>query len=160
MVQLSILSGKQAGATWAARRFPIRVGRAQDSDLRLEDHGVWDQHFRIDLNPAAGFVLQTEPDALVTINGQPVQHAVLRNGDILEIGALKLQFWLAQATQRSLRISESLVWALVLTVVLGQIALVYWLPRESVTENSVAAKRHTIHKNSLIHVPFAPFCGY
>jgi hypothetical protein len=129
MVQLKILSGKKAGATWVARRFPVRVGRASTCDLQLEEHGVWNEHFRIDFHSAAGFVLETQPDALVTANGQPVQRMVLRNGDALEIGALKLQFWLREAHQRNLPISEWLVWATIAVVSIGQVALVYWLAR-------------------------------
>jgi hypothetical protein len=128
MVQFKILSGKKAGATWVARRFPVRVGRAPACDLQLEEHGVWNEHFQIDFHPAAGFVLETGPEALVTANGQPVQRMVLRNGDHLEIGALKMQFWLGEARQRSLRLSEWLVWTMILAASLTQVALVYWLP--------------------------------
>ena len=53
MIQLAILSGKTAGTRWATRRFPVRVGRSPDCDLQLEEHGVWDEHFEISLNPAA-----------------------------------------------------------------------------------------------------------
>jgi hypothetical protein len=127
MVQLKILTGKKAGDTWLARRFPVRVGRSLNCDLHLEEHGVWNDHFQINFNPAAGFVLATHPDALVTANGQPVQRVVLRNGDIVEIGALKMQFWLSEARQRSLRSSEAAVWSLISIVSLGQVALVYWL---------------------------------
>ena len=129
MVQLKILSGKKAGTTWVDRRFPVRVGRDPSCDLQFEEHGVWNEHFRIGLNSSAGFVLETQPDALVTANGQPVQRAVLRNGDTLEIGALKLQFWLGEARQRGLRSAERLVWAVILAVSSGQIALAYWLSR-------------------------------
>lgn len=127
MIQLEILSGKTAGASWVARRFPVRIGRSSDSDLQLEEHGIWDEHLRITLNPAAGFVLETQPDTLVVVNGQPVERAVLRNGDTLEFGAVKLRFWLAEAAQRGLRFRELLVWTLVTAVCLGQVALVYWL---------------------------------
>ena len=129
MVQLRILSGKKAGTSWVTRRFPVRVGRAPTCDLQLEEHGVWNDHFQIDFNPAAGFVLVTQPEALITANGQPAQRVVLRNGDTVEIGALKIQFWLSDARQRSLRLSEWLVWGLIAAVSLGQVALVYWLPR-------------------------------
>jgi len=131
MVQLKILSGKKAGATWVARHFPVRVGRAAASDLQLEEHGVWDEHFQISLNPAAGFILETKPDAFVNANGQQVQRAVLANGDLIEIGSLKLRFWLAEAPQPSLRISEWLVWLLITTICLAQVALVYWLLQRS-----------------------------
>ena len=129
MVQLQILSGKKAGATWVARRFPVRVGRAPACDLQLEEHGVWNEHFHITLNPGAGFVLETLPDALVTANGQPAQRVVLRNGDVIEIGALKLQFWLGEARRRALRLSEWFVWTLITAVALAQIGVIYWLTR-------------------------------
>jgi pSer/pThr/pTyr-binding forkhead associated (FHA) protein len=129
MVQLRILSGKKAGSSWDARRFPVRIGRSAVCDLQLEEHGVWDEHFQILFNPAAGYVLEAHPEALVTANGQPVQRAVLRNGDTLEIGALRLQFWLGDVPRRSLRVSEWFVWAIIAAISLGQIALVYWLPR-------------------------------
>ena len=68
-------------------------------------------------------------EALVTTNGQPVQRTVLRNGDTVEIGALRLQFWLGDVPRRSLRVSEWFVWAIIAAISLGQVALVYWLPR-------------------------------
>jgi pSer/pThr/pTyr-binding forkhead associated (FHA) protein len=129
MVQLKILSGKKAGTIWVARRFPVRVGRDPSCDLQLEEHGVWNEHFQIGLNPSAGFVIETQPDALITANGQPVQRAALRNGDTLEIGGLKLQFWLGEARQGSLRLSEWLVWTLIAAVTLAQVALAYSLSR-------------------------------
>ena len=128
IIQLKILSGKKAGSSWTARRFPVQVGRSPECDLQLEEPGMWNRHFQILLNAGAGFVLETEPDALVTTNGQPAQRAALRNGDLIEIGALKLQFWLGAARRRGLRFKEWLVWATLLAVSLGQIALAYWLP--------------------------------
>ena len=128
MVQLKILSGKKAGTIWSARRFPVHVGRSPDCELQLEEPGVWNRHFQINLNAGAGFVLETELEALVTTNGQPAQRAALRNGDVIEIGALKLQFWLGEARRQGLRFKEWLVWATLLAVSFGQIALAYWLP--------------------------------
>lgn len=129
MVQIKILSGKTAGALWPARRFPVRIGRSSTADLRLEEHGVWDDHCRIELHPDTGFVLETGPEALITVNGQPAQRAVLRNGDILAMGATKLQFWLSEPGQRGLRIREWFVWTVIAGVSAGQVALIYWLIR-------------------------------
>jgi pSer/pThr/pTyr-binding forkhead associated (FHA) protein len=127
IVQLSILSGKRAGATWVARRFPVRIGRAPSTDLQFEEEGVWNEHLTLDFNPTEGFLLQAHPQAIVSINGQPVERSLLHNGDILELGALRLQFWLAETPQRGLRLREALTWAAIVTVSLSQIALIYWL---------------------------------
>jgi hypothetical protein len=129
MIHLKILSGKKAGTTWVARRFPVRIGRSCSSDLQLEEDGVWDDHFKIGLVPAEGFILEAQPHALAAANGRPVQRAVLRNGDAIEIGSLKMQFWLGEARQRGLRFREWFVWIMIAAVSLGQVALVYWLLR-------------------------------
>jgi len=127
MVQLKILSGKKAGFSWDARRFPVRVGRSADCDLQLEEAGVWDHHLTILLEPTEGFLVETQPNAFAGINGQPVQKATLRNGDRLEIGSVKLQFWLSEAPQRGQFLREAFVWAVISLVCLAQIGLIYWL---------------------------------
>lgn len=127
MVQLHILSGKQAGATFVARRFPVRIGRAAASDLRSEEAGVWERHLEIQFQPGDGFKLRAEADALVQINSQPAQEVLLRNGDVVEAGSLKLQFWLGETRQPSLRWREGLTWAGIAAITLGQIGLIYWL---------------------------------
>jgi len=129
MVQLKILSGQMAGTSWVARHFPVRVGRSASSDIQIEEHGVWDDHFQITLSPAAGYVLATHPEASVTVNGQPVHQANLRNGDVLEVGSLKIQFWLSEVPQRGLAIREGVVWAILAATCAGQVALIYWLVR-------------------------------
>lgn len=129
MIQLNILSGKLAGTHKVARHFPFSIGRAPGNELQLEADGVWDQHLTLEFQPQAGFHLATAPNALVTVNGQPVQNTSLRNGDIITVGSVKLQFWLAAATQGSLRVRESFVWTLLVLVTLGQFFLLYWLIR-------------------------------
>lgn len=127
MIQLQILSGKQAGVFWNARRFPVRVGRAPKNDLKLEDDGVWEEHFQLALNPAEGFTLASHPGAIVTVNQEPVQSARLRNGDLITAGSAKLCFRLGDTLQRGLRLREWFVWTLIIGVCLGQVALIYWL---------------------------------
>jgi pSer/pThr/pTyr-binding forkhead associated (FHA) protein len=129
MVQFNILSGKKAGAQSTARRFPFRIGRAPGNELQLDDDGIWNLHLTLEFNRQKGFTLATAPNALVTINGGPVQTAVLRNGDIITLGSAKLQFWLAAARQRSLLLREAFVWVLLAAVTAAQFALIYWLIR-------------------------------
>ena len=129
MIQLKILSGKKAGTAWVARRFPVRIGRSAAADLQLEEDGVWDQHLRLDFNPAVGLVLTAQPDALASVNGQLVEQTVLRNGDAIDIGSSRMQFWLSETRQAGLRLREGLTWAAIAAISLGQIALIYWLLR-------------------------------
>jgi pSer/pThr/pTyr-binding forkhead associated (FHA) protein len=127
VIQLKILSGPKTGDVFAASRFPIRIGRAANADLRFEEPGVWDQHLQLDLNPAEGVVLTTSADAWAHINGESVQQAVLRNGDLIELGSLQLQFWLAETRQSALYLREAITWSLVGLVCLAQAGLLYLL---------------------------------
>jgi predicted component of type VI protein secretion system len=126
MVQFKIRSGKKAGTTFVTRRFPVLIGRSPVADLQIQDDGVWDQHFQVDFHAVDGFILKPRPDALVTVNGEPARQIVLRNGDVIEIGSLKMQFWLRETRQAGLRVREWLTWAAVAAISLGQIGLIYW----------------------------------
>jgi pSer/pThr/pTyr-binding forkhead associated (FHA) protein len=127
MVRLKVLSGKKAGTAWVARRFPVRIGRSAAADLQLEESGVWEQHLELDFDPAEGIILRTQPNALAAINGQPVEHAVLRNGDAIQIGSSQLRFELSENRQSGLRFREALTWTCIAAISFGQIALIYWL---------------------------------
>jgi hypothetical protein len=127
--QLRILSGKKAGILWEARRFPVRIGRAPTADLKLEEAGVWENHLRLEFIPAQGILLRTEPEAWVQVNGQVVDQAVLRNGDAIEFGAVRLQFWLGETRRASLRLREGFSWSVIVVVSVVQVGLIYWLLR-------------------------------
>jgi pSer/pThr/pTyr-binding forkhead associated (FHA) protein len=129
MVRLKVLSGKKAGTAWVARRFPIRIGRSPSADLQSEESGVWDEHLQLDFDPTEGIVLSAQPNALVAVNGQPVHQAVLRNGDSIDIGSLKLQFWLADTRQTDLRLREGFTWAAIAAISIGQVVLIYGMLR-------------------------------
>ena len=129
MVQLKILSGKLAGTERVARHFPFRIGRSPAADLQLEEDGIWDQHLELAFDSAVGFVLTAQPNAIAAINGQPFREAVLRNGDAIEIGSLKIRFWLGHTRQASLRVREWLTWAAWALILAAQLGLIYWLVR-------------------------------
>ncbi|MCU0782500.1 MAG: FHA domain-containing protein [Verrucomicrobia bacterium] len=129
MIQFQVLTGKQAGARWVARRFPVRVGRAAANDLRLEEDGVWDRHCVLNFDPAEGFILTAQPDALLTVNQEPTRSIRLRNGDAIAMGSARLQFWLNETPRRGQRLREGFVWTLVVVICLTEVALVYWLLR-------------------------------
>jgi len=129
MVQLNILTGKMAGTTWSTRRFPVRIGRTKADDLQLEEDGVWENHVQLKQSRAEGFLFQARADAPASVNSEPAKQAVLRNGDIIQLGSAKIQFWLSPTRQRGLRAREWFVWFGIATVCLAQVALIYWLLR-------------------------------
>jgi predicted component of type VI protein secretion system len=127
-VLFKILSGKKAGASMAARRFPVRIGRSPQCEVQLDDPAVWDEHLEVSLGAARDFVAATRPNALATINGDALtEPKALRNGDMITLGAVKIQFWLPDPGQRGLRFREWLTWTGIAVVCLGQVALIYWL---------------------------------
>jgi pSer/pThr/pTyr-binding forkhead associated (FHA) protein len=129
MLQLKILSGKKAGTEYVARRFPVRIGRAASCDFCLEENGIWDHHADIAFDPAEGFIAVTQPNARLYVGGQPVERAVLRNGDVLEIGSARVQFWLSPTAQGRFVVREAVVWSALALLCIVQIALVYLLGR-------------------------------
>ena len=130
MIQLNVLSGKKAGNQTIARRFPFRIGRGAESDLQLDDAGVWDQHLALELqHDSKRFTLTVATNALAAVNSESVQTAPLRNGDVISFGSVKIQFCLAATEQRGLWQREIFVWALVAAVIIAQFGLLYWLLR-------------------------------
>ena len=129
MVQLKIISGSNAGTEYVAHQFPCVIGRASSADCQVPDAGVWDEHLELNLNFPAGFVLRLHPNALATVNGLPFEETVLRNGDLIEIGAVKIQFWLGEVRQASLVGRELTTWLALAALCAAQLGLVYWLIR-------------------------------
>jgi hypothetical protein len=129
VIQLQIVSGKLAGRDIVVRQFPFLVGRAAESDLRLEEGGIWDRHLQIAFKRGQGFEFSTQDAALALVNGEQVTGGVLRNGDLIELGAVQLRFWLARSEQRSLRWREALTWISLFSWLAIQLALIYWLLR-------------------------------
>ena len=126
MIQLNVLSGKMAGQQFVARHLPVRIGRGANCDLRLEEEGVWDQHAELTLSRAEGFQLSVQAQTVLIVNNQPTQTARLRNGDSVQIGSVRLQFWLAPTQQRGLRLREGFVWGMVAAISLVEVATAYW----------------------------------
>jgi pSer/pThr/pTyr-binding forkhead associated (FHA) protein len=124
MIDLHLLSGKKAGSRTMVGCFPFRIGRASGNDLMLDDDGVWDEHMILEFQEKNGFHLATTSHAIVAVNGKQVEKTILRNGDVITLGSAKIQFWLAPAPQRSLRLRENFVWALLILVTIAQFILI------------------------------------
>ena len=129
MVQLKVFSGTSAGSTLVVQHFPCVIGRSPSADLRLEANGVWERHLELALNEAGRFVLRTFPNALTTVNGSSCTETSLKNGDLIGLGMLKIQFWLRETSQYSMRPREIVTWLGLGILSAGQIGLIYWLLR-------------------------------
>ena len=128
MVQLNILSGEYEQQFVKSNAFPILIGRGEDCHLQLVDTGIWENHLELNLNEKHHFTIRTASDATAMVNGQPLEGGqLLHNGDLIEIGMVKIQFWLGSVEQKNLGIREAAAWALLLSVTVAEIYLLFWL---------------------------------
>lgn len=129
MVEIWMLEGKQAGAWWMARHFPVRIGRDPECDVALDDPGVWDHHVELDYERDAGFLARPLSDGIVLVDDQPVGAVPVRNGSTLRLGGALLQFWIAPAAQRAFTVLEACLWTGLLLLCAGEVWLMLWLAR-------------------------------
>lgn len=122
---LIIRSGRASNHFVAVNHFPVTIGRSANSQLRLEDPGIWDMHAKLTLLPGKGILLQPLSDGTVTLHDQPVTTAtVLRNGDIFHLSTIQCQFQLGPSAPGKLMWREWLFWLLLGAAIIGQIYLI------------------------------------
>ena len=128
LIQLQIRQGAAAGHVLSTDQLPIRLGRGKGCHLQLTEEGVWEQHGEIDVNIDQQFILRRHPAAGVMINGEPAgEITTLGNGDEIELGTAKLQFWLGGVRQKNLAVREAAAWVLLGTITLAEVILLLWL---------------------------------
>jgi pSer/pThr/pTyr-binding forkhead associated (FHA) protein len=125
MVRLCVLSGGRAGALFDSDVFPVVIGRNRDASLCLEDAGIWVRHLEIVLQKTDGLILNVNPEALATVNGLPAKQHPLRNGDVIQIGPARIQFWLSGTRQIALRPREFVTWLGLAALCAAEILLIY-----------------------------------
>ena len=78
----------------------VRIGRHQDNDIRLTDSSVHRYHAVIERTPEQAFIitdLSGKDGNGVLINGARLAQARLTDGDVIELGRMKLKFESAPA---------------------------------------------------------------
>jgi|TARA_B100002052_G_scaffold251010_1_gene238884 hypothetical protein len=127
-IRFERLDGDKAGEQLEAHQFPFTLGQAKDCHHRIEAKGVWPHHLTLEDAGEKGILAKHQPEATLLVNGASVAKAVrLQNGDLLELGAAKLRFWLAPIGQAGQRTIETLIWLGLGALALGQAVLVGWL---------------------------------
>ena len=128
LVQLQVRQGVAVGHVLLTKQLPLRLGRGKGCHMQLTEEGVWEQHGEIDINADQQFILRRHPEASVMINGEPAgEITTLGNGDEIELGSAKLQFWLGGVRQKNLAAREASAWALLGAIILAEIILLFWL---------------------------------
>lgn len=127
MVQLRVLNGSRAGTAHTASRFPCTLGRASGDDLQFVEAGVWENHLQLDLHVPDGFRLSRLGQGRASVNGSEFDELILHNGDVIELGAVKVQFWLGEVRQSDNRVRETLAWFGLVALVVMEGALLAFL---------------------------------
>ncbi len=128
LAQLHITAGKMAGQYYRANTFPLVIGRGKDCELQMSDSGIWDQHLEIDIDAECRLLIRCNPESTAMVNGEPLKETLpLRNGDQIEVGTGKLQFFLGNVRQKNLHTHETIIWILLGALTLTEIVLILWL---------------------------------
>lgn len=82
------------GSEWAIRSRVARIGRAHDNELRLEADSVSAYHAELRQDrDGQFFIIDLGATNGVWVNDQQVSRQRLRDGDVLELGEVRLRFW-------------------------------------------------------------------
>jgi pSer/pThr/pTyr-binding forkhead associated (FHA) protein len=122
MLQLTVL-GEGRDQVTPVDRYPFRIGRAPNDQLRIQAPGVWESHCTLEWRAPDGIHLVGCPEAIIVVNGQRVSEIRVRNGDLLEMGGVRLLLSVRPSPQRSFRLLEILVWIGLAAVGLAQVYL-------------------------------------
>jgi len=88
------------GEQIAVKKTSVTIGRHQDNDLKFEDLSVHRRHAVLHMTPNREFVitdLSREGGNGVKVNSKKVEKQALREGDVIEIGTVRLTFHAASA---------------------------------------------------------------
>ena len=86
------ISGKHRGEELVLDRSPIRLGRSEENDLRIEHPSISRKHLRLHLDNGTWKVMDAESRNGVRVNGEPYAQIGLRHGDVVEVGHLRYAF--------------------------------------------------------------------
>ncbi len=121
---IELATGESGGTqVFGENRLPLLVGR-DHADLVLDRSGVWNRHLVLFRDAEGWLMVAPQDDATVFRGGERIDGATrLRNGDTLELGAVKIRFRIASCHQRPLRILETSAWLVLSALVAVQVLL-------------------------------------
>lgn len=90
---LVFIHGPQLGELIPLRGEDLVLGRSDDCEVRVTGDGVSRRHCRVARNPGSGYFVEDLGSTNGTrINDEPVEHAPLRDGDLISVGSSVLKF--------------------------------------------------------------------
>lgn len=81
-------------ARFAILRDMLRIGREEDNDIRIASNSVHRYHAAIHREDFGDYRIidLTGDNGSILLNGQRCEHAVLKDGDVIELGSGRLRF--------------------------------------------------------------------
>ncbi len=103
--------------------FPFKIGRSKKCHHRIEAKGVWPCHIVLEQDGENGIVVKNESEGSLLINSLKISKSVrLKNGDVLQFGAVGFRFWFAPIEQSYLT-SEFNIWFGLVIIIICQVIL-------------------------------------
>jgi len=128
LAQLAVLDNHSKSLPIMRADLPVRIGRAADCQLRLEEIGVWDYHVELDLDRDDSFLLRPASEASTLVNDEPLKERhKLANGDTIILGDTKVQFLIGPVRQQLSGTRETLCWMVLTAFMAAQVWLIRWL---------------------------------
>ena len=129
MIDVTILSGPQAGRRIVAGSLPCRFGKSSALSCHFSGPGVWDEHFEVSVQSSGQIMVQVLGEARVCVDSAPVREVKVRDGLILEAGGTRVRLGIQPAGHGSLLFREALFWVLFSLLVLVQGGAIWWIGR-------------------------------
>ena len=108
--------------------FPFKIGRSKNCHHRIEAKGVWPCHIVLEQDGENGIVVKNESEVSLLVNRLKTSKSVrLKNGDLLQFGAVGFRFWISPIEQMSHRTSEFNIWLGLVIIIISQVILMGWL---------------------------------
>jgi pSer/pThr/pTyr-binding forkhead associated (FHA) protein/tetratricopeptide (TPR) repeat protein len=90
-----ILSGALAGTELQLESDEVAVGRGGDADIQIDHRSISRSHAEIRWDGQQCILLDTGSSNGVKVNGEAYTQSVLRRGDVIELGHVRLRYLLA-----------------------------------------------------------------
>ncbi|MGO9830044.1 MAG: FHA domain-containing protein [Myxococcaceae bacterium] len=90
--RLLALNGRLRGTLWTVGRSEVRVGRDPQAELSIAHRSLGEHHAKLVQTVGNDWRIQELSGNTVRVNGEAYADIPLKDGDVLELGALRLRF--------------------------------------------------------------------
>lgn len=91
--RLVLLNTDDAGREFTFTHGDLRIGRSEESEIAIDDPSLAQTHARLLLDDSGEWqIVDLQSSNGVLVNGEPYGKAMLRSGDLLQLGEVKLRF--------------------------------------------------------------------